>query len=182
MVKNISTGQINNSYNVNSNGSIELNSIKNKSIFEFAKSCDTDGNQVLEQKEITKFLEKYEGIRENALSEVYYEQKNSKGETVKKCISIKPDGSQIMYFYKNGKPAKCVYTSADNERFIMDLNNGKSRMYSNKDDSSRYQDFDLNKDNKWKFTRIAEEKPYSFRNIASEVIYRISNWDWDFNW
>lgn len=171
--------KINPYYSVDANGSIKIESIKDESIFNFAKKCDKDNNNILESDEIAKFLEKYSAIRENNNSQVYYEQKNKNGQLLKKCLSIKKDNSQIIFFYKNGKAQNCILTLSEGERYVLNLKGGISKLYYDKSNKEEFFPFKLDKKSQWKFKRISEEKPYNFANIYSEIIYRILHWDWD---
>ena len=80
-------------FSVNDNGAIEIESLKNTSIYNIAQKYDDSGvdNELLEGKELTSFLDEVmqDKIMQSCLAisadpgkYVYYEQKDSKGKTL----------------------------------------------------------------------------------------------------
>ena len=168
----------NNSYNVNTEGSIIINTIKDASIFELAKSCDKNKNQLLEHDEINEFLKEYKPIDKNFQYSVYYEQKNSKDELIKKSLIMKSDNSQITYFYRDDAPQYCVLKMPNGEKHVMNFKQGKARYYNDPKNPDHYEQFALSKENLERFVRLGNGKPLDFSNPIEELLYRLFNWEW----
>lgn len=165
---------------VNDNGDIELNSIKNGSVFEKAREFDKDGNGLLENKEINDFLKKYNNFAISSCDgySVYYEEKDQSGKTSKKCLSLK-DNSQQTFYYKDGKPVKCILTMASGEEHHMDLVSRDSKYNETPSNPDTWHNYQLNDKNAQKFIRLGEGKTPVFSNPIQEFAYRLFNWDWD---
>ena len=166
------------SYPVNSNGAIELDSIKKKNVFEAAKEFDADGNGILENEEIAGFLEKNIPLKSNKAYSIYHETKDKNGQVSKRCFLMKSDNAQMTYYFKNGKPYKCIATKANGDRHVMNLENGKSKLYKN-GSSECGSSYVLNEKNlKW-MKRLGQDKPFRFSNLLEELTYRLINNDWE---
>lgn len=174
-------------FSVNDNGAIEIESLKNTSIYNIAQKYDDSGvdNELLEGKELTSFLDEVmqDKIMQSCLAisadpgkYVYYEQKDSKGNLMKKCIAARNNSDMMTFLFKDGQPKFCINCMAHGEKDIMNLDTGKSTTYKTPD--SQPVGFKLNPENCKLMKRLALDKP---AGGMQEVIYRISNWDWG-NW
>lgn len=164
---------------VNESGDIELNSIKDKSVFNQAKEFDKDGNGKLENEEINKFLTKYgRYCRSLGDAKVYHEEKDKDGNPKKRCYSLK-DNSQQTFYYKNGKPEKCILTMASGEEHHMNLQTRESKFNETPSNPDTWHNYQLNDKNTEKFMRLAEGKRPVFNSGVDEFVYRLFNWDWD---
>ena len=110
-------------YEVNASGDIVINSIKNKLIFDFAQTCNTDNNLYLENEEITDFLEmlKYSNDLSGSIDKYknvenyteYYENVDQQGNVVSKAFVNNKTDEQLMFVFENRQPVKCYKTDAD---------------------------------------------------------------------
>lgn len=165
-------------YNVNTEGAIIINSIQDKSIFDYAQKCDKNDDKLLEHNEINEFLKEYSPINKKIQYSIYYEQKNSKGEITKKSMLMNSDKSQVTYFYKNGQPQYCILKMQNGEKHILNFKQGKARYYNNPQYPDYYKQYALSKENLERFMRLGQGKPLDFSNPIEEFLYRLFNWDW----
>ena len=172
---------------VNQNGAIEIESLKNKSIYDIAQKYDNTGldNELLEGNELTGFLKEvmqdevmrtYLNITQDSDKYTYYQQKDSNGNWLKKCIATKTNSSTMSFVFKNGIPKYCTTTMANGEKDVINLDTGLSLNYKTSDSNARC--FKLTAGNCKLLKRLAQDKP---AGGITEIFYRISNWDWD-NW
>lgn len=174
-------------FSVNQNGAIEIESLKNTSIYEIAQKYDNSGcdNELLEGAELTAFLKevtqdkvmsKALSINEDSSKYTYYEQKDSNGKLLKRCIALKGNNDMMSFDFKDGKPKFCTTYMADGEKDIINLDNGRSTNYPA--DGSRQKHFILNEENRQALKRIGLGKPTHFNFGIDEFMYRLSHWDW----
>lgn len=186
-VNNINQKQNQVPYTVNENGAIEIESLKNTSIYEVAQKYDNSGvdNELLEGEELTGFLREVLqddvmktclDISEDPGKYVYYQQKDSQGNLLKKCIASKNNSNTMSFSFKDGQPKFCITCMPDGEKDIINLDTGRSTNFKTPKDKPR--GFMLNAQNCKLLKRLALDKP---PGGLSEVVYRISNWDWG-NW
>jgi len=145
-------------YTVNKDGAILVNSIKDKSIFSFAKQCDKNNNSILETDEINEFLSRYGKVRDNDKYSVYYEQKDRSGNLMKKCFLMKENNLQLRYSYKKGKPYICVLTKSDGKKIVIHLDKKRAHYYDNPNKPAEYKSYVLNDENIKNYTDFGLEK------------------------
>ena len=178
-------------YTVNADGAIEVNSIKNKSLFAIADKCDNaeNDNDLLEGYELQRFfravnqdekMKELLSIESDFDKYTYYEQKDQNGQLLKKCISTKKNCKTMTFHYKDGKPVYCVSVAPDSEKDLINLNTGKSQNFLPGSTESR--PFTLNQKNCEMLKRVALDKPAKTSNGITELFYRLVNWDWDWSW
>lgn len=133
-------------YNVNDNGDIQLSSIKDKAILSFAKECDKDKNDLLQNNEIRCFIQKYGLNEQDCDTEVYYKQYNKDGVIMKRSLLGK-DNMAITYFYKKGRPVYCNATQKDGSKYTMNFETKEAVYYSDGNDSKTARKFKLDAEN-----------------------------------
>ena len=178
-------------YTINNNGAIEIKSIKNEAVFNFADKYDNAGldDDLLQGNELKSFLQAVDqdekmkqilSIYHDQDKYVYYEQKDKNGNLLKRSVCTKKDGDMMTFMYKNGKPAFCTSVANDGEKDIINLTTGKSKNYLPGSNEAR--PFTLNQKNCEMLKRVALNKPAKFNNGLTEFFYRVVKWDWDMSW
>ncbi|MBQ7765047.1 hypothetical protein IJ384_06760 [bacterium] len=176
-----------NTFKVNSNGAIEINSLKDTPLFEIAEKHDNKGinNDLLEDNELIAFLkdvksnrelEQHLNVKENKSSYTYYEQHDENGNLLKKCLITKEEKDMMTFMYENNKPVSCICYKTNDYKYVMDLKTGKSTYFNTKTGHS--EPYTLNTEQRTYLNRMGLDKPTQFPGRLGELAYRLFNWDW----
>lgn len=166
-------------YQVDHLGRIKINTIQDEPLFNYANEVDDNQNGLVENRELTKFLDKF-GEKTKEGYYVYDAQYDDEGKLKQKSFSLN-DGTQITFFYKDDKPNKCYWLYPSGVVNDMNLETGEVKKFRYDITDAEHKEWQLNDKNLLRIRRMGQEKPMP-KDFAAEFVIRLLTWDWDWGW